>query len=154
MSDKFYYSWYDLDYDIHHIYFELQCDEWLPDYVVGVKRGGLIPAIKLSHLFNRPLIMMSCQLRDSTDNEVRLYEVEQIPSDKKILIVDDICDSGITLSKIIKKFDINGFSTANIKTCSLIFNTDQKFLVNYYGRTINRSTFNKWIAFPWEHINI
>lgn len=151
MSQKTTYSWDDFDKDVLNIEQQLKSNHWSPDFIVGVKRGGLIPAIKLSHIFNKPLIMMSCQLRDSQDNEVRLYEVEEITNDKKILIVDDICDSGITLSKIILKFYTSGFSIDNIKTCALIFNKDQKFIVDYYGRTINRSTFDKWILFPWEN---
>lgn len=144
------YSWNDFDADISVIYNQLIDSGWMPDYIVGVKRGGLIPAVKLSHILDKPLIMMSCQLRDSEDKEVRLYEVEEIPKDKKILIVDDICDSGITLSQIIIKFYANGFSIDNIKTCSMIFNTEQQFVVDYYARDLNRSIDDRWIMFPWE----
>ena len=150
--NKYIYSWSDFDNDIDQIFNQLVSDEWTPDYIVGVKRGGLVPAIKLSHLLNKPLIMMSCQLRDSKDNEVRLYEVEEISRNKNILIVDDICDSGITLSEIISKFRCNNFNENNIKTCSLIFNTTQNFLVNHYGRTINRMIDDSWIIFPWENM--
>jgi hypoxanthine phosphoribosyltransferase len=115
-----------------------------------VKRGGLIPAIALSHRFNKPLIMMSCQLRDSKDKEVRLYEVEEISTDKKILIVDDICDSGITLSQIILKFYSKGFDIDKIKTCALFYNISQNFLVDCYTREIDRLKDDRWILFPWE----
>ena len=152
MPDKFHYSWSDFDKDIDTISNQLINTHWTPDYIVGVKRGGLIPAIKLSHILNKPLIMMSCQLRDSQDNEVRLYEVEEISKDKKILVVDDICDSGITLSQIILKFYANGFGIDNMKICSLIFNTAQKFLVDYSGRNIDRTQDDSWIVFPWECI--
>ena len=145
------YTWDDLDKDANLILQQINCSNWIPDYIVGVKRGGLIPAIVLSHRFNKPLIMMSCQLRDSSDKEVRLYEVEEISNDKNILIVDDICDSGITMSQIILKFYTNGFAIDNIKTCSLIYNTNQKFIVDYYSKEINRLTENRWIIFPWEN---
>jgi hypoxanthine phosphoribosyltransferase len=94
--------------------------------------------------------MMSCQLRDSTDSEVRLYEVEEIEKDKNILIVDDMCDSGVTLSQIILKFYTNGFIIDNIKTCALFYNTEQKFIVDYFQRTLNRTEDDTWIVFPWE----
>jgi hypoxanthine phosphoribosyltransferase len=146
------YSWSDFDNGILDISKQLQDKQWVPDYIVGVKRGGLIPAVKLSHIFNKPLIMMSCQLRDSDDKEVRLYEVEEISNDKKVLIVDDICDSGITMSQIILKFYSNGFNIDNIKTSSLIYNTSQKFVVDYYAKDIDRSHDERWIIFPWETI--
>lgn len=144
------YLWSDLDQDILNIKQQIIQSSWIPDFIVGVKRGGLIPAIKLSHMFDKPLIMMSCQLRDSTDHEVRLYEVNELPKDKNILIVDDICDSGITLSKIILEFIANGFNIDNIKTSSLIFNTNQKFIIDYYATSIDRASDHRWIIFPWE----
>jgi hypoxanthine phosphoribosyltransferase len=147
---KLFYSWQDFDADIEDLVDQINYRLWIPDYIVGVKRGGLIPAIKLSHYFNKPLIMMSCQLRDSTDSQVRLYEVEEIPTDKKILIVDDICDSGVTLSKIILQFYTNGFGIDNVRTCSLFYNSEQNFIVDYAARNWNRSTNKEWIVFPWE----
>lgn len=150
MSEKIIYSWQDFDDGIEILTNYIRSSNWIPDYIVGVKRGGLIPAVSLSHRLNKPLIMMSCQLRDSTDKEVRLYEVEEIPNDKNILIVDDICDSGITMSKIMLQFFSNLFAPDNVKTCSLLFNTDQKFIVDYYAKEIDRSKDNRWIIFPWE----
>lgn len=142
------FSWEDFDKCIADIERQLIFGDWTPDYIVGVKRGGLIPAIALSHRFNKPLIMMSCQLRDNKDNEVRLYEVEELPKNKNVLVVDDICDSGITLSKIIAKLKEEGFQS--VKTCSLFYNTSQKFVVDYQSRLINRSNDDRWIVFPWE----
>lgn len=150
MQDTVFYNWQDFDNDIEILINYIRSSNWIPDYIVGVKRGGLIPAIKLSHIFNKPLIMMSCQLRDGKDKEVRLYEVEEIPKDKKVLIVDDICDSGITMSQIILKFYTNGFSIDNIKTCSLVYNTSQNFIVDYYAQEIDRNNDKRWIIFPWE----
>ena len=151
-KDKIFYSWQDFDESIQILTNYITMSLWTPDYIVGVKRGGLVPAIKLSHILNKPLIMMSCQLRDSKDKEVRLYEVEEIPNDKNILIVDDICDSGITMSQIMVQFFTNLFHPNNIKTCSLIYNTDQKFIVDYYAQEIDRSKEDRWIIFPWENI--
>lgn len=148
MNDKVFYSWQDFDEDIEILTNYIRNNKWIPNYIVGVKRGGLIPAIKLSHIFNKPLIMMSCQLRDNTDNKVRLYEVEEIPKNKNILIVDDICDSGVTLQKIVYQLHSEGFG--NIKTCSLIYNFAQDFRIDYCVREIDRFQDKRWIVFPWE----
>ena len=63
-KDKIFYSWQDFDESIEILTNYITMSGWTPDYIVGVKRGGLVPAIKLSHVFDKPLIMMSCQLRD------------------------------------------------------------------------------------------
>lgn len=148
MQDKLEYSWEDFDNDVQRIRLLLSVDNWLPDYIVGVKRGGLIPAIKLSHMLNKPMIMMSCQLRDSNIDDIKLLEAESLPKNQNILVVDDICDSGITLSKIVIEFLNQGFFS--IKTAALFYNTSQTFYVDYYSRFIDRSIDDRWIAFPWE----
>ena len=141
-------SWEHFDKYVTNIERQLLTDNWIPDYIVGVKRGGLIPAIALSHKFNKPLIMMSCQLRDSDDNNVRLYEVNELNRDSNILIVDDICDSGKTFHKIIDELRVYGFKY--VRTCALFFNTSQNFRVNYKSTTIDRAKDDRWILFPWE----
>ena len=60
--------------------------------IYGIPRGGLIVAVRLSHLLDLPL----------TDTPVK----------KETLIVDDICDSGKTLQKY------NGYATACIYKAS------------------------------------
>jgi adenine/guanine phosphoribosyltransferase-like PRPP-binding protein len=147
-KEKIVCSWEDFDQHITNIERQLLTDDWTPDYIVGVKRGGLIPAIALSHRFNKPLIMMSCQLRDSTDNNVRLYEVNELNKNSNILIVDDICDSGKTFHSILDELRIHGFKFA--RTCALFFNVSQNFCVHYKSINIDRTKDKRWIFFPWE----
>ncbi len=142
------FSWDNFDNSISDIERQLLTDNWIPDYIVGVKRGGLIPAIALSHRFNKPLIMMSCQLRDSEDTNVRLYEVNEINRDSNILIVDDICDSGKTFHNILNELRIYGFKYT--RTCALFFNISQNFRVHYKSINIDRTNDKRWILFPWE----
>lgn len=145
---KFLYSWQDFDQDIKFLYANILASKWIPEYIVGVKRGGLIPAIKLSHLLNKPMVMMSCQLRDFTDNSIKLLEAEYLPKNQNILIVDDICDSGDTLSQIIIAFMQKGHYS--LKTSALFYNTEQSFFVDYKARSLNRTKQKDWIVFPWE----
>ena len=142
------YSWQDFDKDIDKLVHQIKKSQWAPDYIVGVKRGGLIPAIKLSHYFNKPMIMMSCQFRDNKDHQVKLLEAENLEKDSKILIVDDICDSGITMSQIIIEFISRGHF--GVKTCALYYNTIQNFFVDYPARSMDRTKNKDWIVFPWE----
>lgn len=105
---------------------------WRPDYVVGLTRGGLIPAVMISHYFNIPCETLKVQLRDGTESESNLWMAEDAlgprtnerfiddendigsildaASDlleeganyKNILIVDDINDTGATINWIMK----------------------------------------------------
>ena len=91
-----------------------------PDYIIGISRGGLTPAIMLSHWFDIPMKPLQVSLRDGGECVSDLSSAEdafgyvtqlEIPgppnlvrSDpalrKNILIVDDINDSGATFNWI------------------------------------------------------
>lgn len=106
--------------------------EWRPDYVVGIGRGGLVPAVMISHYFSVPCETLKVSLRDGGECESNLWMAEdalgnptnekfvedendvagilEAASDlleqgdtfKNILIVDDINDTGATINWIIK----------------------------------------------------
>ena len=106
--------------------------EWKPDYIVGIVRGGLIPAVMLSQYLNTPMHTLNVSLRDGEGGESNLWMAEdalgpnsrerfienpvdvagilEAASDllenggtyKNILIVDDINDQGTTLNWIMK----------------------------------------------------
>jgi hypoxanthine phosphoribosyltransferase len=109
----------------HKIIRSMAQDSFVPDYIVGLTRGGLIPATMLSHYLDIPLHTLNVSLRDGElGPESNLWMAEdaygyvpyegteppvsrdpnRITSDaarrKNILIVDDINDSGRTLNWI------------------------------------------------------
>ena len=98
---------------------DISRDEWKPDYVVGITRGGLMPALLLSNWFDCPMHTLNVSLRDdNTESESNLWMAEDafgyIPAEarsqsgtrwdpslrKNILIVDDISETGATLDWI------------------------------------------------------
>ena len=86
------------------------------DSVTGLARGGLIPAVMVSHKLGLPY-------------------VHSINSNT--LVVDDICDSGVTLR------DGVGVNTA------VLFHKPHTscFTPNVWAGTHNG---DEWILFPWE----
>ena len=94
----------------------------LPKNVYGVPRGGLVPAVWLSHLLERPMI----------------YEENQIG--RSTMIVDDICDTGATLSRLA------GYTDRPI--VALFSNASRRIVV---PRLIYAQlSHGEWIVFPWE----
>jgi len=102
---------------------QIEKSNWRPSCVVGITRGGLLPAVMISHYFNVKMYSLDISLRDGgecTSNlwlaeeafgytpkeelDEQLYlEVSGIPASsaraqKDILIVDDINDTGATLN--------------------------------------------------------
>lgn len=71
---------------------EIATGSWRPDYIVGITRGGLIPAVMISQYFNIPLHTLNVSLRDSEIGpESNLWMAEDAlgPNSKERLIEDE-----------------------------------------------------------------
>ena len=89
---------------------------------------------------------MDVRLRDNVDtnNLDALYRA--IDKGEKILIIDDINDTGATFEYI--KF--NCVSNANVRYAAVINNKPSPFTVDYHGYEIDKSVEDRWVVFPWE----
>lgn len=143
---KFDYS-YDLyQKDIVNIVYEIEKSNVHYDIVVGVVRGGLVPSVHLSHILDATFIALNwssnvSRIRDK-NNEAIIAGLER---NKKILVVDDICDSGVSLDDITNVYE-------GVDTAVLIHNeiNDRLFTPTYYGWKINRKEMPEWVDFWWE----
>ena len=112
--NKYYVSWQDVESHTQEILRQLHQDSWRPDYIVGITRGGLVPANLMSQYLDVPMHTLKVSLRDDAENgcESNLWMAEDAfgylehdpmasgDGRKNILIVDDINDSGATLNWI------------------------------------------------------
>lgn len=157
------FSWTDVDLATTFIKHKLEADNFKPDYIVGLTRGGLIPAVVLSHLLGVKLIPLDASFRDSEDGpESNLWLPEEIHyNNKKVLVIDDINDSGATFNWI--KQDWNSavlgalgqgrLDWNNIKFAALVHNKASTALTDYTYLTINKAEQDMWIVYPWENKN-
>lgn len=173
MSTKVYYTDKTVRSWIHSIIRAMNEDGWMPDYIVGLTRGGLVPAVMLSQYLNIPMETLKVSLRDSeTGPETNLWMAEDAfghenydpmcsgDGRKKILIVDDINDSGATLNWIKQDWPSGCFPDDprweevwgnNVRTAVLINNGTSEFKdVDYIGLNINKLDNPIWCVFPWE----
>ena len=164
MTNKVYYHWQDIEDMTSDIIQQIAVDGdgFKPDYVVGLTRGGLIPATMISHYFQVPMHTLEIKLRDhAVEPESNKWMAQDALDGKKILIIDDINDTGDTLAwlkqdwnssgKIItgKNPEINWES--NIRFATLVENEPSKFGdVDYVSKFINKIDHPQWIVFPWE----
>ena len=120
---------------------------WMPSIVLGINRGGCIPGVYLSHRIKTPHEVLDIRLRDHTVKPNLTVLEKAFAFQKKILIIDDINDTGDTFNYIVKNF---GAGDGRIKFAALIHNTPSKAKVDYHGYTIDKSKNPAWIVFPWE----
>ena len=123
---------------------------WMPSIILGINRGGCIPGVYLSHRINTPHEVLDVRLRDHTTKPNLSVLEKAFAFQKKILIIDDINDSGETFNYIIENFIGNRNFDHKIKFAALIHNTPSKAKVDYHGYTIDKSKNPVWVVFPWE----
>ena len=116
-----------------------------PDMIIGIQRGGLIPAVHLSHYYDIPLQTMTVSFRDQS-NVVGFDVLAKVDPNIKTLIIDDINDTGKTFNYIKERNKNN----KNIVYCSLVDNLNSDFQVNYFGIEIDKKE-EQWVVFPWEN---
>ena len=166
---KVFLTWQDVEGYCQEILRQIQRDAWLPDYVVGLTRGGLVPANLISQYLNIPMETLKVSLRDdSSQPESNLWMAEDAFGDnenggKKILIVDDINDTGATLNYIKQDWQssclsgderwLNDIWGNNVRVAVLYDNesSQSELDINYSGVTINKAEEDHWIVFPWEN---
>ena len=151
MSEKLWYRWKEMRRDVNVLCREIILDKFDPQVIVGLSRGGLVPGVMMSHWFNKPFKPVQAALRDFVEWEDYLPR----KTDEKVLIVDDICDSGETFERIssfIKgpKKDKPLEISCDVRFASLWWNNAVQFEPHYYVREVAKDTENLWIHFPWE----
>ena len=126
-------------------------DNFKPDIIVGITRGGLWPAMMLSHYLGIKMHTLDVRLRDGDIKENAKYLKTQMVKGNNILIVDDINDTGATFKWIKDDWNVPEDSTkSNVKFAALIDNVPSDFVVEYSGVEINKEENPEWIVFPYE----
>ena len=64
MANKLWYSWEEMRRDVNVLARDLVMDNFVPNVIVGLSRGGLTPGVMLSHWFNKPFKPVKSSLRD------------------------------------------------------------------------------------------
>ncbi len=143
-------SWSDVTYDIEHL--KHQCIERgiSYDWIIGITVGGLIPLAFLAKaLRTQHVTTISAHSYDAHD--VRgAVSIEVLPaillSGKKVLLVDEIADTGKTL-RAIKETLERDHAPALVHTATLCLREDRcEHTPDMYARKVRT-----WVTFPWDN---
>ena len=153
MIKKHYYSWQDIENMCSSIVLQMYNNNWRPDYIVGLTRGGNIPATIISNMLDVPCEAMKVSFRndDRVDKDFWLSELVQ---EKNILIVDDINDTGATFEWIKNDWMLENI-LHKVKFATLTENIASNFGdVSYHVHEVNKSEEDVWLVYPWENVGV
>ena len=146
-SNKIWYKWKEMRRDVNTLCREILLDKFDPDVIVGLSRGGLTPGVMMSHWMEKPFKSIKASLRDFPEWEDYLPR----KTDERVLIVDDICDSGETFHKIREHINERKENGVDVRFATLWWNNECNFEPHYYINEIAKDTTKTWIHFCWEN---
>jgi len=121
---------------------------WNPDLILSINRGGCVPGVFLSHKMGIRHEVYSFDFNRDSKIDSLYYKI--VSNHTSVLIIDDINDTGNTLSQISEMFKEH---LSKLKFAVLINNKSSSFKVDYYSEKIDKSIDNSWIVFPWESLD-
>jgi uncharacterized protein len=182
MIKKHYYSWQDVEKMCVNIALQMYKDNWRPDYIVGITKGGNVPATILCNMLGIRGEALKVSLRDDDQGpESNLWMAEDafgyvdleeqavyksrwdISKRKNILIVDDINDTGATFNWIKQDWqssclpsEDNAWDAVwanNVRFAVLTENLSSTFDgVRYSVHEVNKAEEDVWLVYPWENV--
>lgn len=159
MSKINYFEWEEILDQINRIG-EKILNEYYPDIIISVVRGGMVPSVILSHRLNVRKVL-NINVLETVNDEVNADKHEPIITNridlseicgKKILLVDDILGTGATIRKV--KDEIKKWKPLELKTVICVVNEEnwEKYNNSNYIKEIDYigKIVRGWVIFPWE----
>ncbi len=154
MIKKKFYSWKDVEKMCTQLITQLYKSDWTPDYIVGITRGGNVPATILSNMTGIRCEAVKVALRDGESGKSGdsiSWMADDAYAGKNILVVDDINDTGATFKWLSDDWGLNG--GYNVRFAVLTENLSSDFdRVQYSCDEVNKAEEDVWLVYPWENI--
>jgi len=112
-----------------------------PDVIVGIARGGLVPARLLSRNLNVRMVYVLSVIKVGEERKV-MTEICDDLTGRKLLLVEDVLESGDSLEAGKQYLESKG---AIVKTASLYVTSQTKVKPDYYLKEVDTPP-----QFPWE----
>jgi len=146
--------WHNIYNGLNLLTHEFKDANYTPDLIIGIGRGGLIPATLLAYKLKVKSVMnYSIQTYKDDNTQDENFVIIQEPSaeisnykTKNVLVIDDLSDTGTTFQYIVDRLRAN-YNLENIKTATLCIKEHTKFIPDFY---IQKYSSDTWLTFPWE----
>jgi hypothetical protein len=121
-----------------------------PDFLVGLARGGwVLSRVLCDHLGIKDLVSLKVEhwgVTATPDGSARIkYAFDIDLSGRKVLIVDDITDTGQSMELAVDY--VKQKTPDEIKTAALRHIENSEFIPDYFAEEIKW----RWVIFPWNY---
>jgi hypoxanthine phosphoribosyltransferase len=148
MEQKTYLSWDEFDDLVQELHKVIERDGFVPDVIIGVARGGLVPLAIIAELIGtKNVAVVSARSYDGMDRgklSVTAWPDLDLRG-KRILLIDEITDTGETFRQLAALVQ-ERYEPAVIKTAVVTVNTAHcKYMPDYSVMQTD-----VWVVFPWQ----
>jgi hypoxanthine phosphoribosyltransferase len=129
--------------------FRIRDDDFEPDIIVALGRGGWIPGRLLSdYLGNLNLTEFKVEHYKGTEKQATArirYPLKADVTAQRVLMVDDVTDTGDSFEVALAHIRQRGEPQA-LRTLALHHKTASPFVPDYYGNLVTEW---RWLIYPW-----
>ena len=147
-------SWDEYNRLIERLALKVYESGWKFDQVLCLARGGVRPGDVFSRIFDVPLAILSTSSYREEAGTVRgdldiakYMTMTKGPLAGKILLVDDLADSGVTLDKVTRHLGENFAGVTEVKSAVIWLKGCSSIRPDYY---LDELPHNPWIHQPFE----
>jgi len=145
-------SWDKIHMDCKAVAKQIKQADFRPDVVIALSRGGFVPARTLCDLLIiKNLVSIKLDhwgITAEKDGKAKLrYPVDIDLTDKNVLIVDDITDTGESM--ILAMDWVMNKRPKGVKTAAIYHINHSKFTPDFYAMEIPKDDW-VWVVWPWN----
>lgn len=135
-----YLDWDDIENLVKKTALKIKKNNKKYDLIIGIKNGGIIPAL----LISRELDINDIEFISINRNKI--FKFNKFHKNKKYLLIDEIYDTGKTFFIVNEYFKRFEYDYACLVSRYRIPDNNNNKIVS--GKILNHK---KWIVFPWEN---
>lgn len=144
-------SWKQFDRLVRDVALAIRVSGFQPDIVVGIARGGFVPArILCDYLGVMELASFRIEHYRGQQMEAQARVRHPLSVDvkgKRVLVVDDLSDTGETFE--VAAGYLQELGATEVRTAALHHKQQSRFEPDYYAKRIRKW---RWLSYPWARI--
>ncbi|MEO1923042.1 MAG: phosphoribosyltransferase family protein [Nautiliaceae bacterium] len=143
--EKYYYKYDEFMNDLEVL--EPQIKEFNPDTLLAIARGGMTIGHFLAERLDTREIYSLNAISYENEKKIgkpKIFNIPDLKNKKRVLLLDDISDSGETLEEVLKTLK-NLYPKIEFKTLTIFYKDHTKVMPDIYIKKTD-----KWVVFFWD----